>query len=649
MVAPRLPVLVGVLALLGAAPASAATNGMLGFSFHAHDGTRQLGTINPDGSGRSLQPDGRERPIFSPDGNRMLAFGFNGIGGALLYVRNLDGSNETQLTVPGIPVTASWSPDGTRVAYELSVGGNAADAEIWTAKPDGSDQRRVTNDGFAKLLVAWGQTPSGPRIAYAGGRSLAPTDPCYGWQLTIVNPDGSSPTCVASAAAFGQNLAMGATSLAWSPDGTRLAFTSTYSDPGDPMACLPQGGSCVAEESIWVSDLVAGTTTRVHQAHGFGDLHAYSVTWSPDGTELAFAGEIPVDAGNGIAGYTHAGIYVMAPTGGPVTRVTPDIADGVTGGEYFDPSWQPCTSTTVRCLSTPPSHSLSVTVTGAGRVTSQPPGIDCPGSCLSAFPQGSQVTLTATGAGFHGWSGACAGTGPTCPVTLDADTNVAADFAATGATTTHTLGFSSSGRGRVLSEPAGIDCPGTCQASFADGVRVTLTATPEAKARLASWGNACAGTAGPACSLLIDADTSASAIFTTDTVAPVLKPASTTAGLVGSKVQVALSCVDAGGRSCAVRLTLRTRKAVKSGNRRLKLRLGTISISVPAGRSRVGTVTLSKTVRKLLTRRGAPSRVALLATGTVTDAAGNRAAFTFGLTLRRGALGCTAGKPPSRC
>jgi hypothetical protein len=56
-------------------------------------------------------------------------------------------------------------------------------------------------------------------------------------------------------------------------------------------------------------------------------------------------------------------------------------------------------------------HSVSVTVSGPGTVTSSPPGIDCPGTCTGNFP--GSVTLTATpsaGAVFKGWAGACSGT-----------------------------------------------------------------------------------------------------------------------------------------------------------------------------------------------------------------------------------------------
>jgi hypothetical protein len=76
-----------------------------------------------------------------------------------------------------------------------------------------------------------------------------------------------------------------------------------------------------------------------------------------------------------------------------------------------------------------PLHSISITITGAGAVTSDPAVIACPSTCTA--PLEGSVTLTATpsaGSVFTGWSGACSGTA-TCVVTGSADAAVGADFA----------------------------------------------------------------------------------------------------------------------------------------------------------------------------------------------------------------------------
>lgn len=59
---------------------------------------------------------------------------------------------------------------------------------------------------------------------------------------------------------------------------------------------------------------------------------------------------------------------------------------------------------------------------GAGSVTSDPEGIDCPALCLAEFDYGSAVTLTALaaeGSIFGGWTDPACGLLPTCPQTLD--------------------------------------------------------------------------------------------------------------------------------------------------------------------------------------------------------------------------------------
>lgn len=79
-----------------------------------------------------------------------------------------------------------------------------------------------------------------------------------------------------------------------------------------------------------------------------------------------------------------------------------------------------------------PTAQLSVSVSGNGQVMSDPGGISCPTDCVESYKRGSTVTLTATAANnsnFSGWSGACAGTTPTCVISrLTTPTLVTATF-----------------------------------------------------------------------------------------------------------------------------------------------------------------------------------------------------------------------------
>ncbi len=101
------------------------------------------------------------------------------------------------------------------------------------------------------------------------------------------------------------------------------------------------------------------------------------------------------------------------------------------------------------------SNSLSVTVSGAGSVTSSPSGLNCSsGTCTANFASGSSVTLTATpgsGAVFSGWGGACGGSSVTCTVTMSTAQSVTATFT--------TSAPPSSGGIQVNFQPSGASVP----------------------------------------------------------------------------------------------------------------------------------------------------------------------------------------------
>lgn len=78
----------------------------------------------------------------------------------------------------------------------------------------------------------------------------------------------------------------------------------------------------------------------------------------------------------------------------------------------------------------PVLRTLTVTVVGQGRVTSNPAGVDCRGVCTLTYKDGTLISLFATPDPrmlFSGFSGACAG--QNCLLTLSGDASVTATFA----------------------------------------------------------------------------------------------------------------------------------------------------------------------------------------------------------------------------
>jgi len=74
-----------------------------------------------------------------------------------------------------------------------------------------------------------------------------------------------------------------------------------------------------------------------------------------------------------------------------------------------------------------------------------------------------------------------------------------------------TVSAPASGAGTVTSTPSGINCPGTCSASFASGTQVTLTATAGSGYFFTGWQGSCSGTS--ACTLTITAPANVNAMF----------------------------------------------------------------------------------------------------------------------------------------
>jgi Tol biopolymer transport system component len=100
---------------------------------------------------------------WSPDGSKITFTRDCCRPTSEVLVMNADGSNVHRVTFSGAGHQSGfsgWSPDGTRLVWMSDRAyPDSCCNDLYTSRVDGTDVRRVTNDGFPAAIADWGRKP----------------------------------------------------------------------------------------------------------------------------------------------------------------------------------------------------------------------------------------------------------------------------------------------------------------------------------------------------------------------------------------------------------------------------------------------------------------------------------------------------------
>jgi eukaryotic-like serine/threonine-protein kinase len=283
-------------------------------------------------------------------GQGQIAFASDRTGVPQIFMINIDGTNETQLTsMENGACQPSWSPDGSRLVFISpcrqrvdSPRESYTDTSLFMINADGTGLKQLMNIPGADLEPAW--SPDGKRIAFTSIRDgnnqiyLFDVDTEAVIRLTQpdVNIENSQP--------------------AWSPDGKQIAYMAkrvgTYqvwvmSDTGQDNVQVARSGQSLWDYApAWSADGKVIVFNQRPRDNLLARPWLMSIQFPDDGAATRLSFQTPIEdvefssdglwlVSEGRDAQGNRDIYFMTISGGNRTRLTTDPA------VEFDPAWRP--------------------------------------------------------------------------------------------------------------------------------------------------------------------------------------------------------------------------------------------------------------------------------------------------------------------